>query len=1027
MSVKFASAFALLFLCLPCVAAEPQRYDWPQWRGPGRANISQETGLLKEWPEDGPPLALRVEGVGMGIASIAVRDGTIYVPGFIAEHEYLTALDESTGKRRWVTRIGPAVREHRFMRHRCQRAPAVDQDHVYWVTGQGQLVCLRTDTGTEVWRRDYTNDFEVRSPTYGILDSPLVDGDRLICLPGGAKSAIVALNKKSGAVIWKCAVPGISYGAFAPGDLGGVRQYLATVAAGLVGVSAESGEILWTYPKLGNQYHVFTPMVRDNFVICASPRSSRVFGLKVERGTDGFSVDEAYTTRIGLDYFQDGVTWVGDHVFTFRGSSVAACLKARTGEILWQSRSHRLRLPACVFADGHFYLRSGDHLELVEANPAEYVKKGGFTLPEPDESLGSTFPIIANGHLLIRDDNRLLRYDIRDKQPAQTQKTQTVLLASPEDERAAQSKQSLEQLGCWPQWRGPNRDAVSSETGLLKKWPKAGPPLHWRVEGIGEGIASVSIAGGQIYTVGYRDGIEYGFALDQHTGKLVWASRLGAGISEHRLMRWLSQRSPTIDGDRVYMMRGDGDLICLKTNDGTELWRKSYPKEFDSPRPHYGFCDYPLVDGDRLVCLPGGPDASIVVLNKHSGEEIWRANVPGVNRPVHGAVVALNVADTRQYVTFSNSGIYGVAAEDGRILWHYGKLLIRYEALHTPVVLKERLLVTSGYGGNVALLKLVKQDGRIQVKEQWFRDKLRLDAFQDDLVTVGERVFLFGLRSPPTILSRETGEIVWQGDERVRLRTALVYADGKLVARRSDGIVRLLMASDGYDKLGEFSIPDHKSAPGATAPVIAGGHLYLRSDDRLFSYDIRGDALSRKHDAPTVKIVVPAQPEPAAKKTLRSVYVPTPHDVVSKMLQLAEVKKSDTVCDLGSGDGRILIVAAKSYGAKAIGYEIDAELAASSRENAKQQSVSKLVTVHHQDIFSLKTLDADVVTIYLLPDQLEKLKPLLAKLKPGTRVVTHFFKFADVDYEKKATVTSQQDGEEHHLYLWRLPLKAKPR
>ncbi|MEK6237828.1 MAG: PQQ-like beta-propeller repeat protein, partial [Planctomycetales bacterium] len=229
------AVLALLTISNLCVGD-----DWPQWRGPRRDNISNETGLLQQWPKEGPPLSWRVEGLGTGIASIAVRDGAIFVLGYVGEHEYLTALDETTGRRRWATRLGPAVRENRLMRHRCQRMPTVDEELVFALSGTGSLCCLRVEDGVEVWRKDYAKDFQVTPPRYGILDNPLVDGDRLICMPGGPKSALVALNKQSGEVIWKCSTPGLGYGTFAPGSPGGVKQYVASVAKGLVGVSAES-------------------------------------------------------------------------------------------------------------------------------------------------------------------------------------------------------------------------------------------------------------------------------------------------------------------------------------------------------------------------------------------------------------------------------------------------------------------------------------------------------------------------------------------------------------------------------------------------------------------------------------------------------------------------------------------------------------------------------------------------------------------------------------------------------------------
>ena len=148
-----------------------------------------------------------------------------------------------------------------------------------------------------------------------------------------------------------------------------------------------------------------------------------------------------------------------------------------------------------------------------------------------------------------------------------------------------------EKSGDWTQWRGPDRSNVSREIGLLKTWPTNGPPLLWTATGLGEGIASVSVKNGWLYTIGYRDGGEFVFALDARSGESKWSSRVGAAINENPLMRWLSQRTPTLDEDRLYTMTASGELICLRSSDGEKLWQKSYPNDFASPRPLWGFGD----------------------------------------------------------------------------------------------------------------------------------------------------------------------------------------------------------------------------------------------------------------------------------------------------------------------------------------------------------------------------------------------------------------------------------------------------
>jgi outer membrane protein assembly factor BamB len=581
----------------------------------------------------------------------------------------------------------------------------------------------------------------------------------------------------------------------------------------------------------------------------------------------------------------------------------------------------------------------------------------------------------------------------------------------------------------WPQWRGPNRDNASAETGLLEEWPANGPPLEWRADGLGQGIASVSVAGGRIYTVGYVEGGEYLFALSQASGELVWATRIGSAVKENRVMRWLSQRCPTVDKGRVYVMRADGDLVCLQVADGVELWRKSYPKVFGSGRPPWGYCDHPLVDGERLICAPGGEEAAVVALNKFSGEVIWATKVPDVDRPGYCSLIAAQIGGVRQYVAVFPHRTIGVAAQDGRTLWHDGKLKPHYGACHTPQIWDDYLYFPTSYHRDSVLLKLVRTESGFEVQEK-YRRRMWLDPFQDNTVLVDDHIFTFLFPSQPIGIAIRTGETVWQQEKQPqRGRVGVTYADGRLYARYSNGLMTLVdVTPGGFVEKGSFTILDHVRSYGSTNPVIADGRLLLRDNARLFCYDIRQDALKAPRPAPkSVAIRISASkpendPRPGGG---RSVFVPTPHDVVEKMLELAAIQESDLVYDLGSGDGRIVIAAAKKYGCRAIGIEIDRELVELSGDKAKQAGVAKLVTFECQDVFTADLSEAEVVAMYLLPQQLKQLIPQLEKLKPGARIVSHQFEIPGVAAEKKLVIQSKEDGEEHPLYLWTAPLRNK--
>src|SRR5262245_39017306 len=199
------------------------------------------------------------------------------------------------------------------------------------------------------------------------------------------------------------------------------------------------------------------------------------------------------------------------------------------------------------------------------------------------------------------------------------------------------------QAADWPQWRGPDRSNVSQDPDLRAEWPEVGPPLVWTADGLGQGVPSVAVAGGRVYVLGYRDDKEHLTALDEKDGKPVWSTPIGPAVRELPSMRYLSQRTPTVDGERIYAFTAGGTLVCLGTADGREKWRKDYLKDFGGKPGPWRYCDFPLVDGDRLVCTPGAKDAALVALDKKTGGVVWKSPVPKNERGTYGGVVAAEI------------------------------------------------------------------------------------------------------------------------------------------------------------------------------------------------------------------------------------------------------------------------------------------------------------------------------------------------------------------------------------------------
>lgn len=621
-------------------------------------------------------------------------------------------------------------------------------------------------------------------------------------------------------------------------------------------------------------------------------------------------------------------------------------------------------------------------------------------------------PVFANGVLYLA--TRSMLFAVADTKSA-------------EEEARADDSRLLE--GHWPQWRGPNRDNVSQETGLLQQWPDEGPPLAWQAEGIGTGISCLAVAGGRIFTLGYRGESEYAIALDERTGELQWATRIGPSIFETRLMRWLAQRTPTVDEDRVYVVTYKGELVCLKTTTGEQLWRKNYQDDFGTNWNTWGTADYPLVDGDKLICSPQGKEATFAALDKRTGKVLWTSLIPDAGRRSYAAIVSSDAAGVRQYITFLGNSIVGVAADDGKLLWRYKTVANGTANSHTPIVVGDHVYCSSGYGTGIALLQLVADQGGVAAKEVYFQ-RQSLDTFLDPTILVDDRALTIQSGSVLLRFDWKTGDVVWKDRLDVTGRMSPTFADGRLYLFSAAGEALLIEdAADGPQERGRLTLPDFERAVGATNPVVAGGRLYLRDDDRLYCYDLRKDAQREEGvKPPTIKIHIPPEikdegdAKPSTTRTPKPIFVPTPHDVVEKMLVMASVKKEDTVVDLGSGDGRIVIAAAKSYGAKAIGYEIDEELVALSREKLKQAEVQQLAGVRQEDMYKADLSGVSVAAVYLYPVVLEKLKPQFAKMKPGSRIVSHYFEVPGVRPDRVIQVVSKDSGNVHQVLLYTTPL-----
>lgn len=400
--------------------------------------------------------------------------------------------------------------------------------------------------------------------------------------------------------------------------------------------------------------------------------------------------------------------------------------------------------------------------------------------------------------------------------------------------------------GDWSGWRGENRDGISTETGLLDRWPEGGPKLIWKAGGLGRGFSSLSIGSGRIFTMGDLADGQYVFAMNASDGKALWKTRIGEvwepqGYAGPRC-------TPTIDGGQIYVIGPHGDLVCLEAANGQEVWHRNLKTDFGG-RMHsgWGFSESPLVDGDRVVCTPGGTDAAIVALDKKTGAELWRTALPAIgdsggDGAAYGSIVISNAAGVKQYVQLMGRGVVGVAAKDGKFLWGYNRVANPTANIPTPIVDGDYVFCSSGYGAGAALLKLAPEGSGVRAEEVYFLDGKVFQNHHGGMILVGDYVYAGHGHNAgaPTCQELKTGKTVWRHNRGPGTGSAAVaYADGNLYFRFENGIMALIGATpEGYEEKGKFAIPGVEH-PSWSHPVIAGGRMYLREQDALLCYDIK--------------------------------------------------------------------------------------------------------------------------------------------------------------------------------------------
>ena len=399
----------------------------------------------------------------------------------------------------------------------------------------------------------------------------------------------------------------------------------------------------------------------------------------------------------------------------------------------------------------------------------------------------------------------------------------------------------------WLQFRGPNGEGRCTETDLLDRWPEGGPQMLWKLDGLGRGYSSITIADGRLFTMGDlkkgEDESQYVMAFDLKTREKLWSTEVGP---KHKNDSG-SRCTPTVDGDRVYAIGTRGDLVCVRAATGELVWRRHFEKEFGGKMMSgWGYSESPLIDGEKLVCTPGGKEATIVAINKHTGGMLWQCGISSIgDRGKDGAgyasVVVSDACDVRQYIQILGRGAVGVRASDGKFLWGYNRIANNVANIPNAIVRGDHVFVTTSYKTGSALLKLIPDGDDIRAEEVYFLDPDQFENQHGGVVLVDDHIYGGDGqgKGAPVCLEFLTGKIVWKEKALAEGSAATLYVDGNIIFRYDKGPVYLVEALPEAFKIKGNLVPPPGDGPAWAHPVIHDGKFYLRRHDRLLCYNIR--------------------------------------------------------------------------------------------------------------------------------------------------------------------------------------------
>jgi outer membrane protein assembly factor BamB len=396
---------------------------------------------------------------------------------------------------------------------------------------------------------------------------------------------------------------------------------------------------------------------------------------------------------------------------------------------------------------------------------------------------------------------------------------------------------STQDPAAYPTFRGANRDGHSPDKGLLRQWPTGGPKLAWKASGLGAGYAGVSAYGGKLYTLADLGDDCALVCLDAADGKTLWTTKFGTTFRMKRDVTWDNNRAtPTTDGKIVIALGASGELLCADAATGKEIWKKHMKGDFEGKVGNWSYSESPTIDGDHVVCVPGGSKGAVLALKKTDGSPVWRST-EFTDKAEYASLVPSEIGGVRQYLVYTMNTVAGIAAKDGKLLWSIARPEGRTAVIPTPIVKGDLVFACSGYGVGENAYRVTSSGGMFKATEIYSGKKMQ--NHHGGVILVGDHLYGIADGNSLRCIELSSGKVVW---EQKCPKGSLGFADGLLIARAERGnpeVILIEASPAGYKELGKFVQPEPSTFPKWPHPTIYGGKLYLRDWDKLFAYEVK--------------------------------------------------------------------------------------------------------------------------------------------------------------------------------------------